>query len=424
MRAQKLSLPLFFLILLTVEPSFSYGRTFYVSPNGSNKNPGTQEKPWAHPAFACRQLKAGDTLIILEGSYTLSSEEDILTFSFSGTPSAWITVRGEGKTKPILKGKNNLFTMIDLSGRGYIRIENLELTSEKGSLLRDGIEAISLPAHDIVLSRLFIHHLDEFGINMADIQNLAVSHCVISYCGFGCIGGPKGQHGGWKNVLIEYCLLSYSGHYYQGKAEPGPYDRPDGFGIEASQGPIEIAYTYVEHNRRDGLDSKAEKTTIHDCIVANNSCDGIKLWGDGSRVENCIIYGRGDGNKEPTPWSALVIQTEKPNARFEINNTSIDDTVGNNYLMYVQYDFPDVPLFLTIRNCVFSARGENSPIFFGKSVQWIIENPLFFMPNHPDTLLYWGENAYNLADINRKGKGNSSREFIFQPPPKPKREDF
>jgi len=82
MRAQKLSLPLFFLILLTVEPSFSYGRTFYVSPNGSNKNPGTQEKPWAHAAFACRQLKAGIPLSFSRGAIPCLQKKIYSPFHF------------------------------------------------------------------------------------------------------------------------------------------------------------------------------------------------------------------------------------------------------------------------------------------------------------------------------------------------------
>jgi len=43
------------------------------------------------------------------------------------------------------------------------------------------------------------------------------------------------------------------------------------------------------NNRKDGLDSKAANTTIRRSIVANNSCDGVKLWAGDSRVENTLI---------------------------------------------------------------------------------------------------------------------------------------
>lgn len=104
--------------------------------------------------------------------------------------------------------------------------------------------------------------------------------CRIEYCGITGIGGPPRQFGGWRNVEIVSRTLAYNGHYYQGRFYQGPYsdprqeeqwpDRPDGFGIEESDGPILIKNTISMHNRGDGLDSKARNTTIEECIVANN----------------------------------------------------------------------------------------------------------------------------------------------------------
>jgi len=73
------------------------------------------------------------------------------------------------------------------------------------------------------------------------------------------------------------------------------------------------------------LDSKAANTIIRRCIVANNSCDGVELWGAGSRVENTLIYGRGDGDPTPIPWAAIVIDSEIPNADFETTNVTVTE---------------------------------------------------------------------------------------------------
>ena len=43
------------------------GRVLYVSPAGKDTNPGTREKPWATPGHGSKQLRAGDTLVILSG---------------------------------------------------------------------------------------------------------------------------------------------------------------------------------------------------------------------------------------------------------------------------------------------------------------------------------------------------------------------
>ncbi len=269
---------------ILLPPVSGDGPTYYVSTTGSDSNPGTQDAPWATPGYASKQLKAGDTLIILGGRYVLSEYyEDMITPENSGTDGAWITIKGEEGNTPVLAGRDDLYSAIYFNDVSYIRIENLEITSDNGAWFRDGVNADDSEISHIVLSRLHIHHIDEFGMNLRDVDDLLVDNCNIHHCGFGAIGGPGGESGGWRNVVIQKSQLSYNGHYYQGgDGTNRPYDRPDGFGIESSNGPIEIVDCVVEHNRGDGLDSKAANTYIHNCIVANNSCDGIKLWGDNS----------------------------------------------------------------------------------------------------------------------------------------------
>ncbi len=387
------------------------GRTFYVAPNGDNANPGTRERPWATPGYGSRQLAPGDTLIILGGRYTLREyDADIITPP-SGTASAWITIRGEEGNRPVLAGRDNLLTAINLSGVQYVRLENLEITHDDTATgeavwFREGVEILGAPAAHIVLKGLYIHHLDEFGMNIQDVEDLQILNCRIEYCGFGALGGPAGEYGGWRDVTIRGCSLSWSGHYYRGgDGSNRPYDRPDGFGIEPSQGPILIEDTVAAHNYGDGLDSKAANTVIRRAVVANNSCDGVKLWAGGSRVENTLIYGRGDGNPEPSPWAPIVIdQVEQAGARFEIVNVTVDDYVGHNYLMYVQYDNP-VPVQVTVRNTVFSGRGPECPIYVGAASTLTADHNLFYLPQN-ETILTHGAAAYTCADIASLGAGN------------------
>ncbi len=390
-------------------------KIYYVSPTGNNSNPGTRDKPWATPGYACRQLKPGDTLIILGGKYHLSQYPDDILMPPSGTENAWVTIKGEEGNRPVLAGSENLLTAIDISGKSYIRIENLEITSDNGAQFRDGIEALGGPVNHIILKNLYIHHIDEMGINIGDANDLQIINCSITYCGFGSIGGPAGKHGGWRNVVIRHCYLAYAGHYYQGGPGPSIYERPDGFGIEPSTGPIEISYTVSEHNRGDGLDSKAENTHIYNCIVANNKCDGVKLWGSGSKVENTLIYGRGDGDTQTTPWSPIVISTEKSNAKFEIVSVTVDDFVGNNYIMHAQYDHPEIPITLTIKNSIFCGRGPDSPIFLSASVKLALENNLFYFPKSPFVLAY-GDKTYDPSQISQLGSGNIYGNPLFVSP--------
>ncbi len=391
------------------------GDTYYVSPNGSDSGPGTFTSPWKSPAYGTKRLKPGDTLIILGGTYILKDYEKDIIRPPSGTQNAWVTIKGEDGNRPSLKMGGNLLTAIDLSSKSYVKIENLEITNYNGELARDGIEILNSEAKHIVLKNLYIHHLDEFGIDISDVYDIEIDGCTISYCGFGAIGGPSGTSGGWRNARIKNCILSYSGHYYQGSSGPGPYDRPDGFGIEPSEGPIEILGTKVEHNRGDGLDSKAENTYIHECIVSNNFADGIKLWGGGSKIVNSIIYGRGDGDTTSTPWACVVIDTEKAGGNFEIINTTIDDYVGQNYLIYVQYDHPSVNISLNIMNTIFSARGPRSFVYVAGGVNLALSHNLFWMPQG-DRVLEYGAQTYTASTITTFGTGNLYGDPLFVRP--------
>ncbi len=389
--------------------------TWYVSPAGDDENPGTREELWASPGPASRRISGGDTLVVLGGTYHLSVYDEDIIVPPSGIRGLRTVIRGEEGDRSVLAGSGNLIRAVDLAGRSFVTIENLEITSDGGEPFREGISAVGEPSSELRLNRLFIHHVDEFGIDMGDVENAEISGCRISYCGFGSIGGPAGEGGGWRDIRIRECVLSWSGHYYQGGPGPGPYDRPDGFGIEPSAGPIEIGRTIVSHNRGDGIDSKARNTLISGCVVANNRCDGVKLWGGGSTVVNTLVYGRGDGDQQPSPWAAVMIGTDEVDAGFTLVNVTVDDSLGQNYLTYVQYDQPDVPIRLVVINSIFSGRGGNSHIFLGTGVDALIGRSLFFFPQS-DLVLEHGSEDYGPGEVGLLGPGNIYGDPLFTNP--------
>lgn len=368
--------------------------TKYVAPWGNDSNDGSFEHPWKTLRHSVSQLVPGDTLIVLPGN---------------------------GRSRPLIMGMKEVRTAFDLSGRSYIWMENLEITHYpcgRGNTIYfwDGIAALDSPAHNLVFKDIYIHHIDGFGMNFCDIDSVQILNCRLEYCGFGALGGPPPQHGGWRHVVIRGCTLSYSGHYYRGTNDARPaYDRPDGFGIEPSSGPILIENTIAAHNYGDGIDSKAESTTVIGCIVANNTCDGIKLWGDGSKMINCLIYGRGDGDNTRSPWSPICFdQIEKPNAEFEVINCTIDDQLGGNYVLYIQYDAPyaNIPIKVTLKNTIISSRGPEAPIYVRGSCTFIAENCLFYIPNS-EWVLEYGDSIYTQSTIVNFGTGNIYGDPLF-----------
>lgn len=375
------------------------GNTYYVAPNGNDSNTGTAASPWATPGYASRQLKPGDTLIIKGGTYNLTQYDSDIIIPNSGTATNYVVIKGEDGNRPILKGGNNLITAIDLSKKDYVKIANLEITNNGN--FRDAIQAYG-PSNHIVLENLYIHHIDEFGINMSDPNDMKIVNSIISYTGFGSIGGSTGSSGGWRNILITGTTMSYNGHYYKGGPGPSPYSRPDGFGIEPSAGPIEIAYSIAEHNRGDGIDSKADNTNIHDTVIRNNSSDGLKLWGTNSKAVNVLIYGHGDG--APTSWASIVIHDSSGSPNFTLDHVTVDEPQTNCYIMHVQYDYPDVPTNLTIKNSVFNSRGGHCPMYIARGVKTTITNTAFYFPGS-DNVIEYGSKYYDSTQLGQLGTG-------------------
>ena len=388
--------------------------TFYVSTNGNDANPGTFEQPWRNPGYASRQLSPGETLIILGGRYVISQFDADIMLPPSGTAEAPIVIKGETGNRPVIAGRDNLFATMFLGGCSYVTVENLEITSDNGAPFRGGIDAASGLAEHITLRDLYIHHIDEFAMNLGDVNDILIENCRLTYTGFGAIGGPAGVAGGLRNMVVQDCELSYSGHYYQGGPGPSPYERPDGFGIEPSDGPIEIVNTVSEHNKGDGLDSKAANTYIHECIVANNSCDGVKLWGGGSKLENTLIYGTGDGVGGGSPWAGLVIDDgTHAGTTFEVINVTIhDNPIRQAYPMYVQYDYA-VPINLVLRNTIIS--NGYGLVYIGDSVTLTAENNIFFRPGGSGQI-YANSREYGAEELGLLGTGNLSANPLFTAP--------
>lgn len=75
----------------------------FVSPNGSNSNPGTDSQPFGTIAHGIKQLQAGDTLVIKSGTYTINEGEFVALdhssyapiYRKNGRADAWIKIVGD-----------------------------------------------------------------------------------------------------------------------------------------------------------------------------------------------------------------------------------------------------------------------------------------------------------------------------------------
>jgi chitodextrinase len=109
------------------------GNAFYVSPNGSDANPGTSSQPWRTVEKAMAELAPGQTAYLRAGTYRegLSGSCDYqynkLTWTSSGTSSSPITISGyPGEENQVI-----LMTAIKFSGN-YERLQNLVVDRNVG----------------------------------------------------------------------------------------------------------------------------------------------------------------------------------------------------------------------------------------------------------------------------------------------------
>jgi hypothetical protein len=115
----------------TPSPSTTPLRTFYVSPNGSDSNPGTQSQPWRTFYHAADTVQAGDTAIFEDGVYVETTTRPYTSFRNSGTATAPIVLKARNKHKAKiyfqgLADKQKLMIM----GNKYVTIQDFEITQD------------------------------------------------------------------------------------------------------------------------------------------------------------------------------------------------------------------------------------------------------------------------------------------------------
>lgn len=104
-------------------PTTIGGRTFFVSTNGGDSNPGTREEPWRVLSNGAAQLRAGDTVYVRGGTY----QDDPIRITTSGTASNPITIAGFEEEEVILyswpPGAEYAISFGDATG--YLVVERL-----------------------------------------------------------------------------------------------------------------------------------------------------------------------------------------------------------------------------------------------------------------------------------------------------------
>jgi hypothetical protein len=107
----------------------STDQPFYVSPGGSDANPGTETEPWKTMAKAAATLQAGQTAIFEDGTYVETATTRFVNGGAAGAP---ITVKARNRfgAKLYYQGLADQ-SKLKVSGRPYVTIQGFDITQDR-----------------------------------------------------------------------------------------------------------------------------------------------------------------------------------------------------------------------------------------------------------------------------------------------------
>ncbi|RJQ17692.1 MAG: hypothetical protein C4560_08235 [Nitrospiraceae bacterium] len=120
---------LFVIIILSgiFIPRITSAATYYISPAGSNSNPGTESQPFATFSYAFSKMSGGDTLYIADGVY-----HQQITGMPSGSPGNYTKIYAVNDHKVDIDGQGVLPSsgwqaLLYINGKSYVEIKGLKV---------------------------------------------------------------------------------------------------------------------------------------------------------------------------------------------------------------------------------------------------------------------------------------------------------
>lgn len=242
------------------------GKEYFISPSGSDSNPGTKEKPLRSIQNAIEKLTAGETLILMQGTYPLQSS---VTLSCKGTETAWITFQGEKDATVILDGKDfNIGNTHGYPGNnGLIQVENAEYVRIQNIHVRN--------SHRSGINIQESKHIDI--INCTSENSLSPGIAAWQRCEYIRILG---------NTVINANDMKMSWTPYKGSEAPHE--------AISMAGPhyFEVAYNHVFNCKKEGIDVKetASFGRVHHNYVHDCARQGLYIDGWFGQLENIEMY--------------------------------------------------------------------------------------------------------------------------------------
>jgi parallel beta-helix repeat protein len=331
--------------VITVSGDIPSGNKYYVSPSGNDSNPGTSAQPWKTLQHAADLVNAGDTIMILPGTYTKG-----LKLTRSGEPGKTIKFIGTDVSTTVIDGSSDERDCFFIEEADYISFENITIKNA----MRAGIR-LSYSDH-IAIKNCRLADNVKWGI-FTDFSDYTTIEDCETY-------GSREEHGIYisnssDNVEIRRNRChDNAASGIQINADPSM----GGDGISANC-VIDSNICY-ENGKLGG--AAINLASVRDSVISNNViydnyAGGIAAWDDGQGdswgcrnlaiINNTIYFGAGEGR-----WC------------ISLKNGSVDATALNNLI------FGGTKGGIELDQTTFSAITADYNIFYSSDYPGIVEN--------------------------------------------------
>ncbi len=248
--------------------------THFISPAGSDQNPGTEGAPWLTLQHAIDQLEPGDVLVVEPGVYA-----ERLSIAPQGTADHPIVLRARRAGTAVIDATGGVGIADRGEGIAHLVISGLTITNASRGILLDA------PVNDLTITDCSITGCAN-ALLCYDGRELRLTNLRVTDCHDGIGLGVKGRSG-IAGVEITDCTVMR-------ELDLEGNDNVDGFRVEGLCTDVHIADCEAAGYDDSGFDIKPDGALVERCLAHDNGDNGFKLWGAGARLINCIARDNAD----------------------------------------------------------------------------------------------------------------------------------
>ena len=360
------------------------GKTYYVSTQGSDSNPGTLQSPWENLNYAIEVAGAGDTILMRAGDYVTDEVWIRGDQGMGGANGQYLTIKNFPGERVSVGGERRIIVAAD-----FVRVEGLHfrLPYRIGGGRNGGQ----------VVNCTFEGPQPSYGAIEWSADNALIEGNTIIITG----DGDTKDHGiylhaGHNNVVRKNFISGAAGYGIHA------YDAVESGGDEAARGyrNVLIEENVVVNCRMrsgiivspdDGLTS--ENFVIRRNIFAFNRHNGIRIRMNSRdvRILNNTVFGNGREPSHPDEQSAISVRDGTVSDVIIWNNI-IETQLGTAFHVQNRESSPGI---VVQRNLYW--HGDNPTLANASDAEAIYGDPLFMNPDSNDYRLKQGSPAINAG---------------------------